>query len=516
MKKIRKLKSIAFSLMVLSLGMACDASPVLPANDAYTLFVGSGQSDPLFYEALAKNLINTNAIKVNLLVLGAVSPLVDPKFSPDESGSLFNFLKNFDVHTLQGADPQIFLMPDVEAKDLGGPKDWTNWGLQNSTALSAVGGPCNFNQNKPDIPYPASYVPSNKNQPDILDVNAAEAQEMMMTVCFATLMNQNLGSTLITGLTYDGQSLVMPSTDQNLQWFKQELNFYATQKNSAVSAFVPTLLGWTHGGINNNVDVSFVEVYDQQKGSFTAPRMTEIAPESSYKMFDAPDSDGPGSQGVCETTVGSMCETKSGAIFPGEQYEEEELNQKNQKISAMGLEGASISMCALASQSETPDSSCDTYATYIDIDQTLENQILQSYLYIFNPKSVNWSPAYKNFSDLNNLFGPIPASSDLIPNPRVVYLFSTQYFGPEKSLNAVPTPCMLNLLDSTSACGIENGFGVWNERQYLQNFKNLTHQFLYYVQGCTDESSCQFEGQSGIYMYDFIPQAWYGVNPKQS
>jgi hypothetical protein len=516
MKKRTALKSLAFSLIAISVGAACYADPVLSANhsndandanDAYALFVGPNQSGVNFYETLSKNLMDTSTIKVNLLVLGALSPLVNAAFSPNDPGTLFNFLKNFSVDELSGTNPQIFLMPDAEAQNLGSQNDWTNWGIANASILSSFGGPCAFDQNKPDLPYPTAYASSDPKKPDVTDVNAQEAQELMMTVCWASLMNKNLGSPLIAGLVYDGQSDVMASSDENLAWLKGELNFYATQKNPSFSSSVPDLLGWVHGGISNNVDISFVELYDQEKGAFTSLRMTEIAPESTYKMFDVADEIGPGAEGNCSTTEGAVCETKIGAIFPGEQYMKE-VDSNGQSPSPVGIEGASISMCALASQSGKPDPSCNTYSNNIDTSQTIENQIMQSYLYIFEGLSKS-----QDFSELNNPFGPTPAPTTLIPNPRVIYLFSTQYFGPEEAATSTPTPCMLNLIDPNAGCGIENGFGVWNQLQYLQNFKNLTHQFLYYAQGCnTKKTPCEFDGNAGIYMYDFIPQAWYGLN----
>ena len=196
-----------------------------------------------------------------------------------------------------------------------------------------------------------------------------------------------------------------------------------------------------------------------------------------------------------------VCDTSQTAVFPGLQYQENVQNPKNGKWGLSGAEGASIASCALNHN----DSICDAYRANVDTTQSMYDQILQSYLYIFMGLSKS-----QNFSLLKNLFGTVPMPTSLIPNPQVVYLFSTQYYGPDQATAPAPNNCILNELDPKAACGIENGFGAWNQASGLKSFKNLTHQFLSYVQGCsTDEASCQFSGNAGIYMYDFIPLAWY-------
>jgi hypothetical protein len=460
------------------------------ANDAYTLVVGDGQPTLAFYNTLSRNLNNTDAIKTNFLVLSAIAPEVFPDsfnyFAPDASGTLFNFLFSGLPDRFESPGYWVFAMPDAEAKT---PMLWTNWagGEAQSDLIAEIQGPCAFNKAIPDENYPDPKVSPNA-------VTADQAEEMMMTVCWATAMNTHLGKPVIQGLAYDGQSNLMPSTTDNLAWFKSELNYYHRQNPN-----VPQYLGWIHGGTNASVDVSFFELYDQYKGTLPL-RVTEVAQEGVPADYDsvvaaakAPD---------CPN--GETCSTPAGDVFPGLQYITESINPNNGNRLESGLIGASIAQCSWdVTHGSLASDGCDSYQQNIDTTQSLENQILQSYAYIFLG-----IPKATDFSGLS-FFGLNPGSSSLPPSE--VFLFSTQYFGPVQSVDPVPTPCVLNDLVPDATCGIENGFGVWSNQNGLQSFKNLTHQFLYYAQSCGPNKTCVYDGYAGIYMYDFIPQAWYSA-----
>jgi hypothetical protein len=236
-KKLKKSAQILIQIGVVFAGGMAFADPTLPANDAYDLFVGPNQTGgPLpprtpnigyFYTNLSRRLDNS-PIKVNRLILGAVSPISDANFSPftSDNGTFLNFL------TLQLPSPshQIFLMPDAETDT---PTLWTQWSTDTSVQPTVPekiavwraesktgGGPCNFNSASPDIAYPINDPKTN--------ITAPVAEEMMMTVCWATIMNYSAGgaSPLISGLVYDGESNIVQTTPENLSWFKQELNYY--------------------------------------------------------------------------------------------------------------------------------------------------------------------------------------------------------------------------------------------------------------------------------------------------
>jgi hypothetical protein len=476
MKYVKK-SGLGFGILFLASMMGYTAVTD-DANDAYTLVVGDGQSSQAFYNTLSTNLNNTDAIKANFLVLEAISPGsdVNSPFSPDGRGTLFNFLSSGLPDAFQTPGYWVFLMPDAEAAT---PTLWTDWAssLSQQPLISTIKGPCLFDKAKPKVKYPKSLNAVTEDQ----------AEEMMMTVCWATAMNTNLGRPVVQGLTYDGQSSVMPSTTDNLSWFKAEISYYHKQDPN-----VPPYLGWVHGGTNPAVDVSFFEWYDQYKGTLPL-RVTEVAKEGVQGDYDSVIK----AANAPACPEGETCSTPAGDVFPGLQYIVEGANGEES-----GLIGASIAGCAWdVTHGSLSSDGCDSYQQNIDTTQSLENQILQSYAYIFLgiPKATDFSGlGYLNLQ---------PVSSSLPPN--VVFLFSTQYFGPVESATAVPTPCVLNDLEPGAACGIENGFGVWKTQAGLQSFKNLTHQFLYYAQHCGPNKTCVYDGYAGIYMYDYIPQAWY-------
>jgi hypothetical protein len=107
----------------------------------------------------------------------------------------------------------------------------------------------------------------------------------------------------------------------------------------------------------------------------------------------------------------------------------------------------------------------------------------------------------------------------------VVFLFSTQYAGPVKSYSDFlkPTPttssslctdpttplsnqckCIASQYDPIASCGDENSFGSWGAN--FADFMLFRDLFL------TTQGGVNCPGNScstGLYMYDFIPQAWY-------
>jgi len=441
-------------------------------DDAYTMVVGA---TPMLYPNLPDNL-SSGQIKVSRIVFNAVSPVQQPAdYGPNmnPTSSFQTLLQSFlPGNSLSGIE--VYVDPDSER---GFPGLWIKW-------LTNLSSPPS---------YPVCHFQANSTTPQ-------GGQEMMAGLCWATAMNHALGGEVIQGLAYDNQSTEMPYSDTNVIWFKSQMQAY-----HKADPDVPEKLGFMGGGAwttammpdgSPALDISFVEVYDLDKGNASKPRISSVALESVPTILSG--------EGVnCPSTpaTGTYCSSIPGKTFPGLQWEEYVLqNPSNQKAGWTSAAGTSITGCALNPQ----DSNCDVYhqailsgSAALSSSASLEDQILASYAYIFTQTT---QP-----SNLAHVFGQVPANS----SEQIVYLFSTQYIGPEMTTSPITSGCLIADADPThkSSCGSENGFGVWNNEENLQNFKNLTHLFLQAVD--VPNASYAYDGKAGIYLYDFIPSNWY-------
>lgn len=410
---------------------------------AYTWVVGvpyvaSGSNTASLYQNLSTNL-DKKVFDVNRVILSSEDPITNAAVYGigADVGSSGLAVQELGLLAKRGK-LEIYALADVEATS-----NWSQW----------------------TPPQTASNIPA--CQASISTNYTSDQQSMLKSVCWAALVNQIVGTPVLTGIAYDGQSLVMQDTDANRAWLYQQ-----TSANKLK-------LGWVSSGLKSSVDLNLIEVYDLSKGSSPHVRIDTVAPESVYKVVT----------GISPVCAAGICSYTGD--FPGVQFETQNNNT--------GCVGANIYQCAIANSD--PSNACDSqYTTNIDTTQSPSNQMMQSLGYIFN-QSVKTPLA-------TNVYGAVPSPAPA--NNGVVYLFSTQYIGPVKSYAksgqqcadaAGNCNCIASLYDPKASCGDENGFGSWGD--HLSEFQNFVDQFMT-SQGCNFPGGCY----PGIYMYDFIPQKW--------
>jgi hypothetical protein len=450
-----------------------------PENpNAYTVVVYlpdvSKTTKTTIYDSLYANLTNVSAqasVPITRVLLTTVSPSNNGVFNIDNgNGSLaMQFLKKLAAYNL--ANPkkaiQVFSYPDVESDS-----PWLGWSVP-SQYLSIKS--CSLSQTTQDLSQKA----------------------MLLSICWASAVNNFIGSKIISGVVYDQQSNWLAKTYPATQitWT------YDQTHNDQL------LIGWVSAnGIAasaGKIDLNFIEVYDLNPNGF--PYYDTIALETVPKIINGP---GTCINNLCSYDVGNA--TKNGNpltnFFPGTQY------TFGSGSTGIGAVGANIYQCAISKNSlELSSNSCtDAYTSNVDVNQMPSVQVIQAlnYLWNFTPKQSLVSAHY----------GSGPQTS---LGGSVVYLFSTQYVGPQKSYFSSSTvtsgnqcadpsapanscACMATIYNPNAFCGAENGFGAWGN--YLSEFKNFTNLFL----GSQGGNNCPGQSCSaGIYMYDYIPQAWY-------
>lgn len=459
---------------------------IAPENEnAYTVVVGipsvSSSSPSNLYDGLASNLTTAQGqskIPVSRVLLSVVAPNINNVFSIDNSSLSVKLLRQ--IASYNQGNPskaiQVLAYPDVEA---GSP--WLNW----------------------PIPTSALQIPSCASA-KATSATALPAQKaMLLSICWASVMNKFLRSTVISGVVYDRQSnwLKGDKTINPVQWM------YTQAHNDTL------LIGWISGNgvapTEGNVDLNFIEVYDLDTSH--SPFYDTVAPETVLTITEPPP---VCTGGLCAFETGNARNKSTDPLqnfFPGTQYQYQYGVDINGNPEYIGAVGANIYQCAI-SANPAADSCTGAYTTNVDTNQPASVQMMQALNFLWN-LTKQQLPASAHY-------GTTPNTS-LAGN--VIYLFSTQYIGPLKSYygtkplsssgnqcadpNASSTNaclCMASLYSLNASCGGENGFGTWG-RQYIQ-FSQFTKLFL------NSQGGAYCPGQScstGIYMYDYIPQAWY-------
>lgn len=416
------------------------------------------------------------------------------------NGQVIGFLKKLADHNATAQTPiEVYAYPDVEKDSL-----WQNWVMPTAA------------------PKLTSCVAAQNNKQD------PSKQAMLNSICWASLVNNLIGAStpIIAGVAYDSQSNYLtkyqPSDFNSPQWVY-------SQTHADIYKGVELKFGWLTGkGIaasnTPTVDLNLIEVYDLNAS--TTPSYDALTASSSGDLVVPPS-----------TCTGILCAydysnaypagTKANPIykkfFPGTQYA---INYppiipgptpgKTQPNPAfIPVIGANIYQCALYSGASAYGCN-EEYSNNVDTSAKLDQQVLQAMNYIWtgNPKQLPSKPYYGGGS--GSLAG------------TVVFLFSTQYAGPVKSYsNYVKTnpttssslctdpttpaanqcKCMASKYDPIASCGDENSFGSWGNN--FTDFKN----FVFGASGFMSTqagANCPANGCSpGLYMYDFIPQAWY-------
>ena len=383
-----------------------------------------------------------------------------------------------------------------------------------------------------------------KNAPSVVSCSAALNQPnpamkaMQNSICWASLVNKlvNGSSPVIKGVAYDSQSNYLtkyqPSDFNAPQWMY-------SQTHADIYSGAELKFGWITGkGVAasnpRSVDLNLIEVYDLDSNA--NPAYDALTASSSGNLIEPQL---PTCTGIlCAYNFGNAYPTilsgngvtsadKNVALampvykkfFPGTQYA---INYpplipgtSNPNPNFIPVIGSNIYQCALNSGSSAYGCN-EEYSNNVDTSAKFDQQILQAMNYIWtgNPKQAPTKPYYGNGS----------ASLD----GTVVFLFSTQYAGPVKSYSdfVKPTPttssslcidpttpaanqcqCMASKYDPIASCGDENSFGSWGNN--FTDFKN----FVFGPSGfMSSQGGGNCPGNScspGLYMYDFIPQAWY-------
>ncbi len=455
---------------------------------AYTVVVGipsvSSSTTSTIYNDLLNNLTSAQSqakLPISRVLLSVVAPNNNGVFNIDSSSVSMQFLSQIAKFNINNPSKavQILAYPDVESNS-----PWLDW----------------------SIPTLKKPIASCTLAQATTDPNAQAQRAMLLSICWASAVNQLIGSNIISGVVYDQQSnwLKDDKTVNQIQWT------YTQARNDTL------LIGWISGnGIAasaGKVDLNFIEVYDLYSNK--GPYYETVAPEtviSQDPLFLPPASYTTGKTCtglLCAYTYGNASANSDGTykdFFPGPQF-------TYGSSTVIGAVGANIYQCAI-SQNLNDDLCTSAYTDNVDITQTPSSQVMQAINYVKGgasktiPPSVNQYPLYGQTQSLSG---------------SVIYLFSAQYIGPLKSYfgtnpsqssgNQCADPsapstactCIASKYTPNALCGGENGFGSWGN--YYGEFTKFTALFLNSQGGnnCPG-NSCS----AGIYMYDFIPQAWY-------
>jgi hypothetical protein len=464
-----------------------------PENEnAYSMVLGipfvSSSTVDTIYDHLISNLNSPQAqakLPIARVLLSTVAPNNNGVFTIDASNPSRSMTFLQEIISYNAGKPpanqiQILAYPDVEASS-----PWASW----------------------PVPAFAQSIKSCKLGLATTDPNAQSQRAMLLSICWASAMNLALKSNVIAGVVFDQQSNWIKTTnpDTYIPWTSTQ----ARNDN--------LLIGWISGnGIApsaGNIDLNFIEIYDLDSNK--GPYYDTVAPPTVLKgspnQFLPPSSYTAG-----KTCTGLLCAYSSGYaysignhyldFFPGPQY------TYGATGSVIGAVGANIYQCAI-SQNLSDDLCTSAYSDNVDITQAPSVQIMQAVNYVKGgtPKAIPpTTNKYPLWGQANSLSG------------NVIYLFSTQYVGPLKSYfgtnplqssqNRCADPsapahscsCIASKYSPNAFCGEENGFGTWGN--YFSEFAKFTALFL----GSQGGKNCPGNSCSaGIYMYDYIPQAWY-------
>ncbi len=271
-------------------------------------------------------------------------------------------------------------------------------------------------------------------------------QDILKSMCWANAVNQLIGQNVITGVAYEGQRF---EDAGDTAWIAGQATQYHLK------------FGWISSGADSNADINFIEIYDKDQNHYTS--IDTAALEAEYAL---------------------------GAVtFPGPQL-----------VANGGEVSGNIYQCAL----DPANSNCTGYQSAFKNSSppsAPDLGVMDAFNYIFN----------------GNVQTPLSPSTFSLSEPLskpIVFLFSTQYIGPlgayagsgklctEAAHNCA---CIASLYDSkgTASCGDENGFGAWQNSADLQSFIKFNNAFQTDV--CQGSALCE----TGIYMYDYIPQSWF-------
>ncbi len=460
-----------------------------PQTSGYTMIVGApyntagDQPAHQFYSDLLARIKNQSKLKINRIMLNIDNPTQNPDIyglnsTVATSGIAVQFIESVAAYNLTTPNKiELYAFSDVEANDQSG------WGAWNT-------------------PQDSGSIPScsNAGQP-ANDLNHAN---MLKSVCWTSYVNKLItkdgyAANALTGNAYDGQENALQDSDVNREWLYNQI---AQDKLN---------LGWISSGLKPWVNLNLIEVYDLDKGNnYATPRLDTVAPDGVATLTAAYNLATKGQDIGMPVSYSNGVDTLTGS-FPGPQKLFARAPGTNESDFESGIIGADIYLCAINHGSS--EYGCDsTYSSNIDLNASPDQQIMQSFGYIFN-----------NASDTalaNNIYGAIPpvaggADPWTIPaNNAVVYLLSTQYIGPvgsyagsgKQCIDGANCSCVASKYNPQASCGDENGFGSWGN--YLPQFQAVASSFLT-SQGC---DNANFPGGCGmgVYMYDYIPEQWFG------
>lgn len=450
-----------------------DFSSAPEIEGAYTVVVSlpdvSKNTTTTIYNNLLTNLTSASSqakVPISRILLTTVSPSINNVFNVDKQASSLAVSFLSQLADFNQKNPslaiQVIAYPDVEP---GSP--WLGWDVSQYNSIPS----CALAQTTQDQSQKA----------------------MLISICWASAVNKLIGSKIISGVVYDQQSNWLAKTYPSTQISWTHDQAHGDQ----------LLIGWisTKGiaATAGKVDLNFLEVYDLYSNDY--PYYDSIALETIHTVVGSPIAC---NNGLCSYGASNKG-TPPLSIFPGILYDYPYTDNKGNAAYAGGV-GANIYQCAI-SQDLIADS-CTNYASIIETSQPPSAQVMQAFNYIWNGSSKP-PPIPSHFGGSNDLSG------------NVIYLFSAQYIGPQKSYFANPTitsrnqcsdpsapanscSCMATLYNPYAYCGAANAFGSWGG--YLSEFINFTKLFLgFYGSNNCPGQSCS----AGIFMYDYIPQAWY-------
>ena len=468
-----------------------DIASSLEIENAYSMVLGipfvSNSTVHTTYDDLISNLNSPEAqakLPTARILLSIVAPNNNGVFNIDATNPSIsmNFLQQVASYNRNtaGNKIQILAYPDVEESS-----PWASW----------------------PVPAFAQSIKSCKLGLATTDPNAQSQRAMLLSICWASAMNLALKSNVIAGVVFDQQSNWIKTTnpDTYISWTSTQ----ARNDN--------LLIGWISGnGIATSagsIGLNFIEIYDIDVNDW--PYYDTVAPQTVVNTSPQPflPTTTPANGMLC---TGLLCEYSQGYVYPNTDVSYKNFSPGPQftyrASTVIGAVGANIYQCAI-SQNLSNDLCTSAYSDNVDITQAPSVQIMQAINYVKGGTSKAIPPTtnkYPLWGQANSLSG------------NVIYLFSTQYVGPLKSYfvtnplqtsqnrcadpnaSANSCSCIASKYSSNAFCGEENGFGTWGN--YFSEFAKFTALFL----GSQGGKNCHGQSCSaGIYMYGYIPQAWY-------
>ena len=198
---------------------------------------------------------------------------------------------------------------------------------------------------------------------------------MLKSVCWASYVNKliskdSLTTNAIAGNAYDGQKNALQDSDVNREWL------YKQESQDKLN------LGWISSGLKPWVNLNLIEIYDLDKGNnYATPRLDTAVPDGVATLL-------PLIIWQQRARHRNACKLQQWCRYidwfiSGPQKLFARAPWTDESDFESGIIGANIYQCAINHGSS--EYGCDsTYSSNIDLNASPDQQIMQSFGYIFN------------------------------------------------------------------------------------------------------------------------------------